>query len=59
MKHKINDRDPYKSGYRGIALCLKLVFIRYMIPVELQGLEQSTDSPRGLASGTPIAIAFT
>ena len=40
---RTKDRDPYKSGYRGIALCLKLVFIWVT---------------RGLTSTDRIAIAF-
>ena len=55
----MKDNVLHKICYRGIALCLKLVEIRYRIYVEWRGEEQSLISPIGSASEIPIAMAFT
>ena len=35
--------EPYKSGYREVAICLNFVLFRYRIPIEWQGMQQSTN----------------
>ena len=55
---KIGNKEPYKSGYRGVGLSHKILINWLITHVVWRGEEQSTNSPRGLASETPIAISF-
>ena len=54
----MNNRDPYKSGYWGIANYIYFAQIMGRICVDVW-VEQSINSPRGLTLTMAIVIAFT
>ena len=55
--HRIESREPYKSGYGGMPLFIYLVYTVWVSDRSYcTGGKQSTDSPGGLASTIAIAI---